>query len=158
VRLSGFVERMCGGRDLGNLASAQMSLPYALASVLVYGHAGLVSYLAERRKDPRIARAMERITLEIDAAMSDLDEPVVTLEVAGEAPRARQVLVPLGDPTNPVSDALLLEKYRGLASVALNEGARDALANVVFELDELADVRPLAKLLCGDADAHALLR
>ncbi len=85
-----------------------MSLPYAIATVLVNGHAGIGAYLDAQRHDPRIAAAMARITLEIDPAMSDLDEPVITLAMTDAEPRSQQVNVPLGDPRNPVSDADLM--------------------------------------------------
>jgi len=158
VRLSAFVERMCGGRDLRNLASSQMSLPYAVASVLVYGHAGIEAYLETARLDPRMARVMECITLEVDPAMSDLDEPVVTLTMRGDAPRSRQVLTPLGDPRNPLSDTDLLSKYRSLAAIALDDTSANALAEAVLELDNLADARTLLPWLSGDADTRPTLR
>ncbi|SOE73444.1 2-methylcitrate dehydratase PrpD [Burkholderia sp. OK233] len=158
VRLSAFVEGMCGGRDLRNLASSQMSLPYAVASVLVYGHAGIAAYLEAARTDPRMAAMMERITLEVDLTMSDLDEPIVTLTIADEMPRSRQVLTPLGDPRNPLSDADLLSKYHALAAMALDDTSASALAHAVLDLDNLADARTLLSWLGGDAEAKPALR
>ncbi|WGS51626.1 MmgE/PrpD family protein [Paraburkholderia sp. D15] len=158
VRLSEFVGRMCGGRDLRNLASSQMSLPYALAAVLVHGHAGIDAYAEAARRDPRIAAMLECITLETDPAMSDLDEPVITLDLDGEPPRSRQVLTPLGDPLNPLPDADLLSKYRSLATLALEPARADALAEAILDLDNLADARTLLAWLPGDADARPLLR
>jgi 2-methylcitrate dehydratase PrpD len=158
VRLSAFVEGMCGGRELRNLASSQMSLPYAVASVLVYGHAGIAAYLEAARTDPRMAAMMERITLEVDPAMSDLDEPVVTLTIADEMPRSQQVLTPLGDPRNPLSDADLLSKYHALAAMALDDTSANALADAVLDLDNLADARTLRSWLGGEADAKPALR
>ncbi|MGH8778152.1 MmgE/PrpD family protein [Paraburkholderia sp.] len=155
VRLSGFVERMCGGRDLHPLASAQMSLPYALAAALVYGHAGLDVYADAQRRDPRIERAMVRIVLEVDPEMSDLDEPFVTLVLHGAAPRSMQVPVPLGDPRNPLSDDALFAKYRSLAGLVLADEARDALADAVLRLERIDDVRTLLPWLAGHADARA---
>ena len=158
VRLSAFVEGMCGGRDLRNLASSQMSLPYAVASVLVYGHARIGAYLEAARTDLRVAAMMERITLEVDLTMSDLDEPIVTLTIADEMPRSRQVLTPLGDPRNPLSDSDLLSKYHALATMALDDSSANALADAVLDLDNLADARTLLAWLGGDADAKPALR
>lgn len=157
VRLSAFVARMCGGRDLRNLASSQMSLPYAIASVLVNGHAGLSAYLETARLDPRMAAVMERITLEVDPSMSDLDEPVITLTKRGEAPRSQQVLTPLGDPLNPLADADLLAKYRSLAGIVLDDASTNALAHAVLELEKIADARTLLAWLSGEADARPVL-
>lgn len=158
VSLSAFVNQMCGGRDLNTLASAQMSLPYAIATVLVNGHAGIGAYLDAQRRDPRIAAAMQRITLEIDPTMSDLDEPVITLAMSGAEPRSQQVNVPLGDPRNPVSDADLAAKFRALASLTLPEASINAIETAVLDLDHLADARTLAQWLDGNADARPVLR
>jgi 2-methylcitrate dehydratase PrpD len=158
VSLSAFVNKMCGGRDLHTLASAQMSLPYAVATVLVNGHAGIGAYLDTQRRDPRIAAVMERIKLEVDPAMSDLDEPVITLTTTDAEPRSQQILVPLGDPRNPVSDADLVAKYRSLAGMTLPEACVNALESAVLDLDNLADARTLAQWLTGDADTKAVLR
>jgi 2-methylcitrate dehydratase PrpD len=158
VRLSAFVNNMCGGRDLDKLASAQMSMPHAIAAVLVHGHAGIGAYLEARRHDPRIAAVMERVTLEVDPTMSDLDEPVITLSMADAEPRSQQVLVPLGDPRNPVSDADLVAKYRALAGMTIAEAPMNALEAAVLDLDNLADVRTLTPWLRGDADAKPVLR
>lgn len=158
VSLSAFVNQMCGGRDLNTLASAQMSLPYAIATVLVNGHAGIGAYLDAQRHDPRIAAAMQRITLEIDPAMSDLDEPVITLAISDTEPRSRRVDIPLGDPRNPVSDAALVAKFRALAGMTIPEASVDALETALLDLDTLADVRTLTQWLGGDADARPVVR
>jgi 2-methylcitrate dehydratase PrpD len=158
VSLSAFVNQMCGGRDLNTLASAQMSLPYAIATVLVNGHAGIGAYLDAQRHDPRIAAAMQRITLEIDPAMSDLDEPVITLAMSNTDPRSRRVDIPLGDPRNPVSDAALVAKFRALAGMTIPEASVDALETALLDLDTLADVRTLTQWLGGDADARPAVR
>jgi 2-methylcitrate dehydratase PrpD len=158
VSLSAFVNQMCGGRDLNTLASAQMSLPYAIATVLVNGHAGIGAYLDAQRHDPRIAAAMQRITLEVDPAMSDLDEPVITLAMSGTEPRSTQVKVPLGDPRNPVSDADLAAKFRTLAGMALPDASVNALETTVLDLDNLAEARTLTRWLEGDADVRPVVR
>ena len=158
VRLSAFVNQMCGGRDLDTLASAQMSLPYAIATVLVNGHAGIGAYLDAQRHDPRIAAVMERVTLEIDPSMSDLDEPVITLTLTDAEPRSRQVNVPLGDPRNPVSDADLIDKYRALAAMTISQASVNALEIAVLDLDNLADARTLTQWLQGDADTRPVVR
>src|SRR5260370_31155493 len=126
VRLSALVNNMCGGRDLDKLASAQMSMPHAIAAVLGHGHAGIGAYLETQRHDPRIAAVMARVTLEVDPTMSDLDEPVITLSMADAKPRSQQFLQPLGDPGNPVSDAGLEAKDCVLAVMTIPERPMNA--------------------------------
>ncbi len=153
VRLSGFLMNMCGGRDLGSLSSAQMSLPYAVAARLLHGAADIEAYRAERRRDPRVAAALAKVTLEVDPALADLDEPTVTLTFADGTSATRHVPIALGAPANPISDADLEAKYRALAGLVLARPQVDSLAEAVLGLDRLADARTLLPLLAGGADA-----
>ncbi|KVN40076.1 2-methylcitrate dehydratase [Burkholderia pyrrocinia] len=158
VRASGFVARMCGGRDLSTLSSAQMSLPYAVAAALVFGDTGLDAYRAERRADPRIAAMLARIAVDVDPALGDLDEPTVTLHLRNADPVSRHVPVALGDPHHPLSDDALLAKYRALAASALDTAGVDALRDACLSLERLPDARALQALLAGDAHCREAVR
>jgi 2-methylcitrate dehydratase PrpD len=157
VRLSGFVMNMCGGRDLSSLASAQMSLPYAVAVAWVFADAGLERYLAAVRGDARLAAAMSLVRLQVDPAMAALDEPVVTITPERGPAVSHHVPIALGAPGNPMSAAAVHAKFRALASVALTIEQADALADHVLHLDELDDARTLLPLLAGRAEQHALI-
>ncbi|MBR8403906.1 MmgE/PrpD family protein [Burkholderia cenocepacia] len=158
VRASGFVVRMCGGRDLSTLSSAQMSLPYAVAAALVFGDTGISFYRDERRADPRVAAMLDRISVDVDPSLGDLDEPTVTLHATGPAPASRHVPVPLGDPRNPLADDALLAKCRALSGPALGQARADALADACLSLERLADTRVLQDALAGDAEASEPMR
>ncbi|VWC59903.1 MmgE/PrpD family protein [Burkholderia lata] len=153
VRASAFVARMCGGRDLSTLSSAQMSLPYAVAAALAFGDTGIGVYRDERRTDPRVAALLARIEVDVDPALGDLDEPTVILHRANGTRESRHVPIALGDPRNPLSDAALLEKFRELAGMALDPAQVDALGDVCLSLDRLVDARVLNERLAGDPDS-----
>ncbi|WP_423760198.1 MmgE/PrpD family protein [Burkholderia sp. NLJ2] len=153
VRASAFVARMCGGRDLSTLSSAQMSLPYAVAAALAFGDTGIDVYRAGRRTDPRVTALLARIAVDVDPALGDLDEPTVILYRADGGQEARHVPIALGDPRNPLSDAALLAKYRTLAGMALDRAQVDALSDVCLSLDRQADARVMNDWLAGDAEA-----
>jgi 2-methylcitrate dehydratase PrpD len=157
VRLSAFVMGMCGGRDLASLASAQMSLPYAVAIAWVFGDAGLERYLAPVRGDARLSAAMSLVRLQVDPAMAALDEPVVTITSEDGRVVSHTVPVALGAPANPLSAAALRVKFHALAAVALPRAQADALADQVLHLDEIDDARVLLPLLAGRSEAHALI-
>lgn len=154
VRLSAFVMGMCGGRDLATLASAQMSMPYAVAVAWVFGDASLQRYLLRTRRDGRIEAAMRLVHLEVDPAMADLDEPEVTITAEGMRPMSHRVAVALGAPANPLSDAALMTKFSQLAAVALGAAETDRLACAVMDLEQLDDCRILTPLLRGSAATH----
>jgi len=157
VRLSEFVMGMCGGRDLASLASAQMSLPYAVAIAWVFGDAGLARYLAPVRGDARLAAAMSLVRLQVDPLMAALDEPVVTITSEDGQVVSHTVPVALGAPGNPMSAAALREKFQALAAVALPRAQADALADQVLHLDEVDDAGALLPLLAGRSEQHALI-
>ncbi|WP_230956842.1 MmgE/PrpD family protein [Burkholderia cepacia] len=149
---------MCGGCDLTTLSSAQMSLPYAVAAALVFGATGIEVYRAERRGDPRIAALLARISVDVDPALGDLDEPTVTMYRKGAAPVSRQVPIALGDPRNPLPDDALLGKYRTLATYVLDAAGVDALADACLSREGLPDVRALQALLAGDAEERGAVQ
>jgi 2-methylcitrate dehydratase PrpD len=90
---------------------------------------------------------IERITLEPDPAMADLDEPEITLMWADDTSRSCRIDIPLGDPRNPLDDARLLAKYRSLARAAIGEAEADTLADLVSRMDDVRDVREILMLL-----------
>ncbi|MCA8152832.1 MmgE/PrpD family protein [Burkholderia contaminans] len=153
VRASAFVARMCGGRDLSTLSSAQMSLPYAVAAALAFGDTGLGVYRDDRRTDPRVTALLARIEIDVDPALGDLDEPTVILCRANGMRESRHVPIALGDPRNPLPDAALLAKYRALASLALDRARVDALSDLCLSLDRQPDARVLNAQLAGDRDS-----
>jgi 2-methylcitrate dehydratase PrpD len=157
IRLSEFVMGMCGGRDLASLASAQMSMPYAVAVAWVFGDAGLARYLAPMRDDARLAAAMSLVRLHPDPAMAALEEPVVTITSEDGVAVSHHVAIALGAPANPMSAAALRSKFHALAEVSLARPQADALADLVLHLDEVDDARALLPLLAGHAAQHALI-
>lgn len=157
VHLSAFVMNMCGGRDLSTLSSAQMSLPFAVATAWVFGDASLARYLAQARQDARLAGAMSLIRLHVDPAMAALDEPLVSITPRVGATVSHCVTIPLGAPDNPLSDSALRAKFSELAEVALSPQRADALADQVLHLDQLDDARALLPLLAGQAEQHEMI-
>ncbi|WP_085657168.1 MmgE/PrpD family protein [Pseudomonas sp. B11(2017)] len=147
VRLCGFLQAMCGGRDTASLAAAQMSLPYALAARLAHGHCRLSAYDDARRDDPDIARWMTRIRLEVDGQLSEDGEPVVSVRTVDGREASLCVEVPLGAPGNPLSDAALEEKFFSLALRALPQERAEGLLERLRHLESLESVSGLERWL-----------
>jgi 2-methylcitrate dehydratase PrpD len=158
VRASRFVADMCGGRDLSTLASAQMSMAYAVAVAWVFGDAQLERYFEAVRGDARLAAAMKLVVVEADAALADLDEPTVTIHADGMAPVSRHVPVALGAPSNPLADTALQGKFHSLAALALSREQAHELADRVLGLDGQDDARRLLPLLTGRAEHQPAIR
>ncbi|WP_123581666.1 MmgE/PrpD family protein [Pseudomonas brassicacearum] len=143
VSLCGFLNEMCGGRDVGSLAAAQMSLPYALAARLVHGHCRLEAYDDEQRSASEIAHWMSRIHLEVDPQLSEDGEPVVSIRSRDGRTASLCVEVPLGAPGNPLSDAALEEKFLSLATRVLPVEQATGLLERLWQLEKLESVGKL---------------
>lgn len=147
VSLCGFLNEMCGGRDIGSLAAAQMSLPYALAARLVHGHCRLEAYDDEQRSTSEIAHWMSRIHLEVDPHLSEDGEPVVSIRSHDGRAASLCVEVPLGAPGNPLSDAALEEKFFSLATRVMPVEQATGLLERLWQLEKLESVWELDRWL-----------
>lgn len=147
VSLSGFLHRMCGGRDLTTLAGAQMSLPYALAARLLQGHCRLQAYDDLQRSDPRMGQWMSRIHLEVDPRLSEDGEPVVTLRTVEGRQASLCVDVPLGAPGNPLAVVALEEKFLDLATQVMPPEQAAGLMEQLWCIEEMESVRTLERWL-----------
>lgn len=147
VSLCGFLNEMCGGRDVGSLAAAQMSLPYALAARLVHGHCRLEAYDDEQRSASEIAHWMSRIHLVVEPHLSEDGEPVVSIRSRDGRTASLCVEVPLGAPGNPLSDAALEEKFFSLATRVLSMEQATGLLERLWQLEKLESVGTLDQQL-----------
>ncbi|WP_322843509.1 MmgE/PrpD family protein [Pseudomonas sp. B33.4] len=147
VRLCGFLQDMCGGREVGSLAAAQMSLPYALAARLVHGHCRLEAYDDQQREDPRIAPWLARIHLEVDEQLSEDGEPWVSVLTLDGRTASLCVEVPLGAPGNPLSDGVLEEKFFSLALRVVSRQRAEGLLEDLQGLERLESVGDLDRWL-----------
>jgi len=147
VDISGFQYGMCGGKVIQSRAQAQMSLPYALAARLRYGKVFLAELEEAAWSAAEIGPLMDRITVRIDPAMKDEDEPAITIVTTSGERHRLVVEFPLGGPQNPLSDERLIGKYAALAGMVLPTARVDAISDFVLDLENQTDTRSLLALL-----------
>ncbi|MEA9390425.1 MmgE/PrpD family protein [Acerihabitans sp. TG2] len=147
VRLCPFLNDMCGNARLHTLAAAQMSLPYAVAARLVFGHAGLDAYGDQERRDPRLLDMMARIELQIDPTLSADGEPEITLQTREGDRLSLRVDIALGSPANPVNDLQLRDKFLSLATRVLPATQAQLLWARGMALEDEEDIGALVALL-----------
>ncbi|MEI2301984.1 MmgE/PrpD family protein [Ensifer sp. MJa1] len=150
LRLSAFLMDMCGRARLETLAGAQMSLGYALAALLVFGHVDLQQYSVASRGDSRLAVALDRIRFHPDPQMPQMAEPEVTVTFADGGTRTAMVPRATGSSERPMSDAAIRAKFDSLASMALPATRVANLADFIGVLERHADCRDLCELLVAD--------
>jgi len=147
VTLSPFLQEMCGDEKISTLAAAQMSIKYAVAARLVYGHAGLDAYGDEQRSDPRLLAAISRVSLLVDPTFSADGEPEVTLITKSGTRSTHKVDIALGAPANPVSDKQLRDKFMSLATRTVSVAQAETLWRDTLMLEDVDDLRNIETLL-----------
>lgn len=147
IHLNPFLLEMCGNTDLDSLAAAQMSLPYAVAARVLFGHAGLDAWDSDKRSSAGIANLLQRIHLCVEANHDSNEEPVVELETRSGQRFKRQVTIPLGAPQNPLSDEALMQKFTQLSQRVLTEQQTLALQAYCVSLEQQQDLTGLISLL-----------
>ncbi|MFJ9175871.1 MmgE/PrpD family protein [Streptomyces sp. NPDC102360] len=147
VSMSPFLHGMCGGRGTATLAAAQLSLPRALAAVITHGHAGLEAYIGDSGYGASLRAAMARIELEVDEAIPADEEPVVTVTSSDGRRWSLRVDEPSGSPGNPLTEAAVREKFRGLAGRVLTADRTRELEQAVLGLAEAGDAGALGSAL-----------
>lgn len=147
ISLPAGLHAMCGGRDVSSLASAQMSLPFAVASFLERGELGIAAFSEGNRAAPTVHERMKLVHLQADARLASLAEPIVTLHCRSGENFTLSVDPPLGSPGNPLSTAQLRAKAAGLMSMALDGTSIENLLGRLARLDMWSDVRELPGLL-----------
>lgn len=150
VSLPAGLHEMCGGRDVSNLASAQMSLPFAVASFLERGELGIAAFSQSNRAAAAVHERMKLVHLQADAALASLAEPTVTLRCRSGASFALSIDPPLGSPGNPLSVSQLRAKAAGLMNMTLSEAKTEALLDHLARLEVWTDVRALPGFLTAE--------
>jgi 2-methylcitrate dehydratase PrpD len=126
---------VAGNRHPQTAAEARFSLPYVVATALLYGSVRLAAFTPERLRDPAIRALMERIELAVDP---ELDASFPGQRAARVAIRTGdgqsvQYYQPnrKGDPEEPLRDEDLDGKFDELAGPVLGEAkARELLARL----------------------------
>jgi 2-methylcitrate dehydratase PrpD len=129
-----------------NTVDAQFSGPFVIAAALADGTMAWDSYA--KLRDPVIRSLLPKIACahddEIEAEFPANMSGKLTIRARGET-FVRKVVVPKGEPSNFLTEAEVREKFTGLASAVLGDGA-DALADAALRLDRLNDVGTLLAL------------
>jgi 2-methylcitrate dehydratase PrpD len=143
IRLSTMLMDMCGSKRCDTMASAQMSLPYALAARIAFGTAGLKAYDEDRRLGSQVQEALNLIELIPDASMLAMDEPYVSVHFTDGTEHTSTVPRATGSSERPMPIDDIKAKFDELASMALSYEQTDRLWHQVMALESNQDARSL---------------
>lgn len=135
------------------MTTAQMSIPFVVATALVRGRVTLADFGEAERKDAAILSLAPRIVTEIEAECDEIYPRKRGAKVAVTTTDGRvlqrTVMEPYGSASKPLSDAAVAEKFLGLAAPRLGEAKAQQALEMLWTVDDLADVAPLAELLAA---------
>lgn len=98
--------------------SAKMSIPYGIATALVYGSAGMEMFTPEKTADPALQPVMDKIQVtameELSALVPDKRVAIVKLVLKNGKTITKRVDYPKGEPENPMDLHDLQDKLQSL--------------------------------------------
>jgi 2-methylcitrate dehydratase len=128
--------------------TADHSLYYLVAVAIIDRTVGPSQYSADKLTSHQVYKVMDKIAVE---ASPELDEfiyaGIAHIRVNDGRKFSCRVDYPKGNSRNPMTDEELVEKFRGVALVFLDEERVKRITDYVFELNKLTDIRTLMEPL-----------
>jgi 2-methylcitrate dehydratase PrpD len=125
--------------------AGKFSVYNCAAVALSEGAAGEDMFTDKRVLDPKMVALRKKVKARIIPKYKDT-EAKVTITTTGGKKYSAYVQTPKGDPGNPPTDRELEEKFCTLAGFVLPRPRVDRLAETIWKLDRLKDVRQLIRL------------
>jgi 2-methylcitrate dehydratase PrpD len=119
---------------------------HAMAVAMIDGQALPIQFTDTRATDSEVESLRNRIEISEDPALAGRGA-VVTLELLDGTTYTQTIVHPTGTPGNPMSDAMVEEKFTGLASAVLGTEKAEKARRVLWDLDKLSDRGELMPLL-----------
>ena len=119
---------------------------HSMAVAMIDGQALPAQFTDARAADLAVTELRNRIDVGEDPSLPKRAS-VVTLTLNDGTTYTETIPHPTGTPGNPMSDAMVKEKFNGLAAAVLPAEKAEKAARALWDVDKLADVRELLALL-----------
>jgi 2-methylcitrate dehydratase len=134
----------------GTRETADHSMPYTVAVALIHGGVAEHHFDDEYLRDPKIRALAQRVKVEVseeaDRHMPEAMRCILTLVSTSGATRTAVVDYHKGHYKNPMSDAEVEAKFRGLAQNALTPAQTDRLLQALWKVEDVADAGEIVRL------------
>ncbi|RAI58607.1 hypothetical protein DOO78_13025 [Roseicella frigidaeris] len=138
-------------KEVGSVMAARISVPYCIAVAAVDGALTQAQFDPARINDPLVRRVLARTEVIADAALNaryPAEFPArVTITLEDGPSFTETVLLPKGDPGQPLSDAELEAKFRDNCAASLTPERTAQLQAAIQGLPEAGSLRALTGLL-----------
>ena len=135
-----FAQDLVSSPDPYDPVDARFSLPFCVATTLVYGHPTLQCFCQERIEDEDVRRVMAHTTVEVDPELEMIYPNFwpTSIEIIDRSSHIikERTDYPKGDPENPASPAEIHQKFIGLVSKALGREKSDQLLDRLLKLEQ----------------------
>ena len=129
--------------------SADHSIPYTASIAILFGDITPTHYDREYRENERVHSLMEKVSVAVDPQLTDMagvnpnsTPSVITIETTEGSHRTHVNYAP-GHAENPLSDAELESKFRGMCEPLMTESQLRTIRTMCESLPELSSVDPL---------------
>lgn len=131
--------RITNRHDVRMASEARFSMPYVVAAALLWGKVGVEAFEDDRLADPQVQALLKRVALQVepefDAIFPARRYAHVMLDLDDGTSMSHLQTTRRGDPEDPLSDAVLSEKFLSLAVPVLGQGRAAALLERLWRLD-----------------------
>ncbi|MDB5317402.1 MAG: hypothetical protein JWO24_3246, partial [Rhodospirillales bacterium] len=138
-------------KEVGSVMAARISVPYCIAVAAVDGALTQAQFDLARIKDKLVRQVLAVTEVIADAELNaryPAEFPArVTITMDDGRAFTETVLLPKGDPGNPLTDAELEKKFRDNCSAALDADTIARLQATIEKLPHARSMQPLAELL-----------
>ena len=144
LKVSPVTSLMMGRNTIHSFLDAKLSVHHIAAVALIHGKAGVKEFELAAIKDPEAVRLREHSSLVIsETTRGDEAEVEVTLRT-GEVLK-KHIDHATGGLANPITDAGLEQKLRGLAEGVLPAPGVDRLLELMWSLEKVEDAAAIAR-------------
>lgn len=139
-RMAAFLE----GKQIDSAFGAKFSVPFALATAIVHGHAGLDAFGDRAVRDARVQALMQRVRMREEPAFSAEYPGKQISELAVRLRDGRTLTgrcdVMRGEPSRPHPPQALAEKFRSLGEPIWGEALTERLLGDALAIERIADL------------------
>jgi len=127
--------------DVGSVEAAKMSIPFSVATAIVNRSAGIESFTEKMVEKLSIKELADKVRLlenkEMTAASPEKRTAEITISLINGEKLQKRVEYPLGEPENPMSVEMIVDKFFELASFAeFEEGRVRDIVEATLSMDE----------------------
>jgi 2-methylcitrate dehydratase PrpD len=131
---------------------AKFSIPFVVATALIYGSVTLDHFSKEALADGNILSLTGKMSLDVVPELSNNEtgQGLVQVWARGRKIESQKVAFTYGHPNNPMTEADVVSKFMNCAKYAskrVSAGVLNELLRMILHLEEVADMRKVAALL-----------